>query len=127
MNAFIQPAYTPDIVRNALQNYFELRALILSVPSAHCDKDTPAQPYWHCDTLHCVYLDVRRALLDLPKPQRQAVLLHYILGYPQDQVALRLRVTQPAIALRLRRAVSLMTCSLNKSGRISKTRQIRRL
>jgi RNA polymerase sigma-70 factor (ECF subfamily) len=49
-------------------------------------------------------VDVRRALAALPIPQRQVVVLHYLLDLPVDRVAMELGVPTGTVKSRLARA-----------------------
>lgn len=88
-----------DMRRSAWHLHTDRRVLIenLPPPSAPPDGD---------------HLALTDALLRLPPKEREAVLLHHYHGLTQAETARALRITQPAVALRLKKAYTLLRRSL---------------
>jgi RNA polymerase sigma-70 factor, ECF subfamily len=58
-------------------------------------------------------LDLYRALRSLPMAQRQAIVLHHLVGLPVDQVAAELRVPSGTVKARLARGRAVLAARLS--------------
>jgi len=59
--------------------------------------------------------DLKRALIALPADQRAAILLHFYLDLPLDEVALTLGISVPGVKSRINRALKRLRPSLRSS------------
>ncbi len=88
-----------DVRRSAWHRHIDRRVTPenLPLPSAPPDDD---------------HLALTDALMRLPPKELEAVLLHHYHGLTQAETARALRITQPAVALRLKKAYTLLRRSL---------------
>lgn len=70
----------------------------------------------HSNTLYAMLADIRQAwrFTDIPQVERQALLLHYGLGWEPKEIAYNQGVTQRAAAYRIERAIGRLTAWLNR-------------
>lgn len=83
--------YAPEHVRTLIEEYAGLRARVDTTPSG-------LRPLVQL-------ADLNRALARLSRKYREVVLLHGLLGLPQDEAARRLEVSQQAVSKRYRLAL----------------------